>query len=68
MRGLLVTALVLLAGCETREDRLAAWRAQCQRDYGFTPGTEAFAGCVQRAEQGYARRLDAAAALAFHPR
>ncbi|MFC6486861.1 hypothetical protein [Nitratireductor sp. GCM10026969] len=46
---LLFAGLALLAGCATMtpEERRALDEAQC-RDYGFTPGTDAFAECLQR--------------------
>lgn len=49
---ILVIFLAALAGCATYEDKMAAWGAACQ-GYGFTPGTEAYAACVQREDLAY---------------
>lgn len=46
-----LAALALAAGCSTitPEERRAMDEAEC-RDYGFSPGTDAFAECLQRIE------------------
>lgn len=47
----LLGLLVLLAGCATvtPEEQRTADEAEC-RTYGFAPGTDAFAECLQRIE------------------
>jgi hypothetical protein len=58
----LVVGAVVLAGCMTREEQLAGFRAQCERDFGLRPGSDAFGACVQR--QDIARREAIGRALA----
>lgn len=43
LRYAVVLVLALLAACSTREE----WEVAC-RGYGFTPGTDGFATCVQQ--------------------
>ncbi|MCT8999545.1 hypothetical protein [Chelativorans intermedius] len=57
-------ALALISGCTTMtpEEQRAADEAEC-RNYGFRPGTDAFAECLQRVEldrraEWRARRLE----------
>lgn len=52
-------ALTALAGCIDPEQQLALDRQQCA-GFGFTPGTDAFAGCMMRITQQ--RQAEAAAA------
>lgn len=42
--GLLMAAGILLAGCQTTEDRIAADDAQC-RSYGTRPGDQNYINC-----------------------
>lgn len=49
--------MVLLAGCATREDRLAAWRDRCATDYGFARGSEAHGNCVMQHDLARRRAL-----------
>jgi hypothetical protein len=51
--------LALLAGCATEEDFRRADATACT-GYGFTPGSDAFAACLQR--EDLARRYDRPAA------
>ncbi len=51
MRLFIATGLlIVLAGCETVE-----YRNRCA-EYGFVPGTDAYANCVQRLDMSYERR------------
>lgn len=62
-RMMILAGVVLsLAGCTTREDRLAEWRTRCERDYGFRPGTEAMSNCLMQQENQRQRRIDAVVA------
>jgi hypothetical protein len=45
-----LVGMLVLAGCMTREDQIAGFRAQCEREYGHVPGTPAMAQCVQAAD------------------
>lgn len=42
-----IAILVSLAGCQTREQLIQTMAQECAA-YGFPPGTEAFAQCVQQ--------------------
>jgi len=57
MMGLMLAATTLTA-CVSRETRLANWSAQCERDYGFTPGTDAMARCVMDLDSRREQMLD----------
>ncbi len=78
----LVALSALTAGCETvdatreffaererksEEDKLARARQDCEK-YGFTKGTDAFAGCVQNEINQAKLRAAAAAGAAPAPR
>jgi hypothetical protein len=47
MRFFILLAALLLAGCMSAEERIAADNDQCAA-YGFTAGTDAFAQCRQQ--------------------
>ncbi|MFD2236281.1 hypothetical protein [Aureimonas populi] len=58
--GTLILAALVCAGCTTvdPQERRARDEASC-RDYGFRPGTDAFAECLQRID--LSREADARA-------
>jgi hypothetical protein len=58
MRCVLVAAGLLLGltGCAVPTERKAQMEASC-RTYGFTPGTDAFAACMQQEMMGYDPQL-----------
>ena len=63
MRRAMILGMALLGGaCTTREERLADYRTRCERDYGFTAGTEAMSNCVMQQENQRQRRIDAVVA------
>jgi hypothetical protein len=56
MRAVLIVLLLLVAGCATREERLAGFRNECSA-YGYVTGTTQFADCVMGlADRDRARR------------
>ena len=59
---IVLAGLVMLAGCATPEERLARYRARCERDFGFTPNTDAFSNCLMQQENQRQRSIDAALA------
>ncbi|MBR0682767.1 hypothetical protein GXW74_19905 [Roseomonas eburnea] len=56
---ILAAMAVAVGGCQTPEERLAGYRDRCQREYGFTPGTDAFGNCLMQQENQRQRRIDA---------
>lgn len=56
----MVVGVLALAGCITREEQIAGFRAQCQQEYGLTPGTDAFGACVQNADMARRRAISGA--------
>ena len=55
--ALVVVAVAALAGCVSDAELRQQDEAQCT-SYGFKPGTDAFAGCLQQENLGRRYRLE----------
>lgn len=63
--GIALSALaVLLASCATPEQRAARISGECS-SYGYSPGTDAFANCVQQKYADLESRREAASLMAI---
>ncbi len=66
MKKLILVAGLLLAGCVSPEELNVALEQQCV-EYGFKPGTEAFANCKMQTDHAWAmeENADSLAAAAW---